>query len=74
MKDKFLKFLHSNLDQLLHEDCLNISDIQKKARRLAQFRYQDTNYNGREYLFSAVCEYDSYLIKKLELKIKELCL
>lgn len=72
MKDKFLKFLHSNLDSLLHDDCLNISDIQKKARQLAQYRYQDSNYNGRNYLFEAVCEYDSYLLKKFELKVKEL--
>ena len=75
MKDKFLSFLHSKLDLLLHDDLLNISDIQKKARYLAQYRYQDSNYNkfARKYLFAAVCEYDSFLLKKLNLKVKELC-
>ena len=71
MKQKFLEFLHKNLDSLLSDDCLNITSLQDKARKLAQFRYQDSNYSCRSELFSAICEYDSYLLRKFSDKVKE---
>lgn len=67
METKFLNYLHVKLDSLISDDCLNIPDIQKKARYLAQFRFQDCNYNdyARSYLLSAIVKYDSFLIKKM---------
>ena len=70
-KQKFLEFLHKNLDALLSDDCLNITNLQGKARKLAQFRYQDTNYSCCEELFSSICEYDAYLLRKFSDKVKE---
>lgn len=74
MNTKFLDYLHSKLDSLISSDYHNINDIQKKARYLAQYRYQDCNYNqyARSYLLDAVCAYDAFLIKSLHDYIKSL--